>query len=120
MIGQYLPNNNEKSYSAVLQKKFASKPVLGQATVSPPLSFLLPLHACMVRCIMHGHNSVPEPLNPKHPPARKSKPYTPRERSGVMTNHACINFVATYSLTFGDQWYINWYGKINYRYYISR
>jgi len=23
-----------------------------------------------------------------------------------MTNHACINFVATHSLTFGDQWYI--------------
>jgi hypothetical protein len=28
MIGQYLPNNNEKSYSAILQKKFASKPAL--------------------------------------------------------------------------------------------
>jgi hypothetical protein len=28
MIGQYLPNNNEKSYSAVLQNFFESKPAL--------------------------------------------------------------------------------------------
>jgi hypothetical protein len=28
MIGQYLPNNNENSYSAVLQKQFGSKPAL--------------------------------------------------------------------------------------------
>jgi hypothetical protein len=30
MIGQYLPNNNENSYSAILQKNFASKPALGK------------------------------------------------------------------------------------------
>jgi hypothetical protein len=28
MIGQYLSNNNENSYSAILQKKNASKPAL--------------------------------------------------------------------------------------------
>jgi hypothetical protein len=28
MIGQYLPNNNEKRYSAILPKKFGCKPAL--------------------------------------------------------------------------------------------
>jgi hypothetical protein len=33
MIGQYLPNNNENSYSAILQKKIASKPALCELRV---------------------------------------------------------------------------------------
>jgi hypothetical protein len=32
MIGQYLPNNNENSYSAILQKKIASKPALEKSS----------------------------------------------------------------------------------------
>jgi hypothetical protein len=28
MIGQYLPNNNEKRYRVILPKKFGSKPAL--------------------------------------------------------------------------------------------
>jgi hypothetical protein len=34
MIGQYLSNNNEKSYSAVLKKKFACKRSLGHSTTT--------------------------------------------------------------------------------------
>jgi flagellar hook-associated protein FlgK len=38
MIEQYLPNNNEKSYSTILQNFFASKPALDDRTKQLPIS----------------------------------------------------------------------------------
>jgi hypothetical protein len=80
MIGQYLPNNNEKSYSAVLQKKI-SKPAL-YLTSDPLRTKRTPVRTTTLMAVNNKltHGRRQESLNhntPTSPPVCFSSAGTP-------------------------------------------